>query len=94
MEKKGYKYTRMKKKVCVRIRTNVRREYLEKKSEIAENGEDEEDRRRRRRRSLLSSVAIYEEFCFKKKNKEKKIRKRKKTVYSYLFLVFYSYFFP
>jgi len=83
----------MRKKVCVRIRTNVRREYLEKKIEIAENGEDEEDRRRRR--SLVSSVAIYEEFCFVFfLKKEKKIRKRKKTVYSYLFLVFYSYFFP
>jgi hypothetical protein len=65
----------MRKKVCVRIRTNVRREHLEKKSEIAENGEDEEDRRkrrrRRRRRSLVSSVAIYEEFVFLKKERRK-----------------------
>ena len=54
----------MRKKECVRIRTHVRREHPEKKSEIAENGEDEEDRRRRRRSSLVSSVAIYEEFVF------------------------------
>jgi hypothetical protein len=53
----------MRKKECVRIRTHVRREHPEKKSEIAENGEDEEDRRRRRS-SLVSSVAIYEEFVF------------------------------
>jgi hypothetical protein len=57
----------MRKKVCVRIRTNVRREYLEKKIEIAENGEDEEDRRR----NLVSSVAIYEEFVFLKKERRK-----------------------